>query len=217
MSETKIPDQKAVWNRKHGDGDHESFHARPSTLAEIVEPKLMHYTKILELGCGVGRDAAFFARNGHDVTATDFSDVVIERNKKMLGDLGIRFQVVDMQQPLPYEDESFDMVFANLSLHYYTDEDTRKIISDIARVLRPNGLLAFVCKSVNDFHYGNGEEVEENLFVGKSGHVRHLFSEDYARDLIEGAFDIELLEEVTEVYSDDTSVMIRCLAEKTSE
>lgn len=191
MSEV-IPDQKAVWDKKHGAGEHEDFKARPSTLAELIEPQLGRGSKVLELGCGVGRDAAFFAKNGHDVTATDLSDVVIERNKRMLGDLGIRFQALDMQARLPFEDSGFDLVFANLSLHYYTDEDTRKIIKDITRVLRPDGMLAFVCKSVNDFHYGNGEEVEKNVFVGKSGHVRHLFSVDYARELIQSAFEIEL-------------------------
>jgi len=209
-----IPDQKEVWDRKHLAGEHEHFRESPSSFALVAESIFGPSSKILELGCGVGRDAVYFAEKGHDVVATDLSEVVIIQNRKVFDDSGVRFQVLDMRQPMPFDPESFDVVYANLSLHYYTDQDTRKIVQEVTRVLKPNGVLAFACKSTNDFHYGNGKEIERDVFVGKSGHVRHLFSIEYTQALLQDQFQIELIDEVTEEYSAQKSAMVRCIARK---
>lgn len=212
-----IPDQKAVWEKKHGAGEHESFRGDPSKFAVVVANKLYKNSKILELGCGVGRDAVFFAEQGHEVLATDFSETIIERDSQAFAGSNVTFRVLDMSQPLPFEHGSFDVVYANLSIHYYLDEDTRKIIADVARVLKPGGLLAFACRSVNDFHYGNGEEIEKDVFVSSKGHVRHLFSADYARDLMRHKFRVEFLDEVEEVYVGEKSAMVRCIARRSND
>ncbi|MEK7096202.1 MAG: methyltransferase domain-containing protein [Patescibacteria group bacterium] len=212
-----IPDQKEMWNRKHKEGEHTSFQDDPSSLALLAEPKFSEHSTILELGCGVGRDAAFFAQNGHKVNATDLSEVVIKQNQQRLVNLGIEFSTLDMQKPLPYPDSSFDTVYANLSIHYFEHKTTQEIIDEINRVLKPGGLFVFTCKSINDFHHGNGEEVEESVFVSPKGHVRHLFSISYTEELLANLFKIDLLKEVEEEYSGEKSVMIQCIAKKTGK
>jgi SAM-dependent methyltransferase len=209
-----IPDQKTVWEKKHSMGEHESFRGDPSPFAQIVAGKIAKRSKILELGCGVGRDAIFFASKNHIVIATDFSEVVIKRDAQIFHDSSVNFQVLDMSQTFPFEGGSFDVVYANLAIHYYLDTDTRKIVAEIARVLKSGDLFAFACKSVNDFHYGNGEEVEKDVFVSSKGHVRHLFSEEYARDLVKEKFEVIFLDEVVETYSGEKSAMVRCIARK---
>lgn len=212
-----IPDQKDMWNKKHAAGEHETFRDNPSTLALLTEPKLPSDSKILDLGCGVGRDAVFFAKKGHQVTATDFSDVIIQRNKELFKDSNVTFSILDMQKPLPYENSSFDVVFSSLSLHYYDHKTTQRIVEEAHRILSDGGLFAFACKSTHDFHHGNGKEVEESVFVSDKGHVRHLFSLDYAKELTAGLFLINYLDEVEEEYSGEKSVMIQCIAKKTAK
>ena len=131
----------------------------PSPLSELAEPYFPRQSQILELGCGVGRDAVFLAKNGHKVLATDSSEVVIKQDRQHFPDSGVEFTVLDMQEPFPYMPKSFDVVYTNLSLHYYSHQKTREIVEDIARILKADGILAFACKSVDDFHHGNGEEV----------------------------------------------------------
>jgi len=213
----KIPDQKSIWDTKHQEGEHESFRSDPSTLALLAEPKLSANSEVLDLGCGVGRDASFFARQGHHVTATDFSEVIIRRDKQEFSDSGVQFEVLDLSEPLPFADNKFDAVHANLSIHYFDHATTKKIVHEVARVLKPTGIFSFACKSTRDFHYGNGEEVEKDVFVSQKGHVRHLFSLDYTKQLLEGLFEIEILDEVEEEYSGQKSVMIQCIAHKMSE
>ncbi len=209
-----IPDQTPVWDRKHDLGQHENLRHTPSPLARLAEPSFKRQSAILELGCGVGRDAVFFAKQGHHVVATDSSVVVIQQDKKQFSDSGVGFFIVDMRKDLPYETASFDVAYANLSLHYYSHEMTPKIIKEIWRVLKPGGIIAFACKSVEDVHYGNGEEVEKNVFVSATGHVRHLFSINYAQQLLIKKFKIEHLDEVEEDYNGKHSNIVRCIAIK---
>lgn len=209
-----LPDQKQLWDEKHASGDHDSFQDIKSTLANIVTQEINPNSYILELGCGVGRDAYYFAQNGHKVIATDLSQIVINKNQERLQAHGLSFEVLDILNKFPYKDNLFDVVHANLSLHYYKDKDTKRIIGEIHRVLRKGGKLAFSCKSTNDPHYGKGDEVEDNLFISSKGHVRHLFTLNYVNELLDSKFKTELLEEVKEEYNKVPSSIIRCIATK---
>lgn len=210
---TSIPDQKAVWDAKHGKGDHEKLREIPSPFARVAEPYFSRGSYILEIGCGVGRDAMYFASKGHDIVATDGSEVVTRQNQQQIHNESVAFDVVDMQRPLPYGDASFDAVFANLSLHYYSDAKTREIVAEVARVLKSGGLFAFACKSYDELH-NQGKEVEQNIFVSPKGVVVHLFSKAYAQGLIEKGFKLKYLEEVGEEYNGRFSKIVRCIAEK---
>lgn len=49
--------------------------------------------KLLDLGCGEGKDAVFFARNGYQVTAFDIADAGIEKTKRLADKTGVQVQV----------------------------------------------------------------------------------------------------------------------------
>lgn len=208
-----IPDQTAIWDEKHTHGDHAGLRGTPSPLALLVESKFPRASHILELGCGVGRDAVYFAESGHNVLATDSSEVVIQQNKALLPESNIKFEVLDMQKPLSSKG-GFDVVFANLSLHYYRDSKTKEIVSNIATVLNDGGFFAFACKSWDDIRTKDAKEVEKNVFVAPNGHALHAFSKSYVRELLEGKFEILYLDEVEEEYAGRISGIVRCLAKK---
>ncbi len=107
MSHLNIPDQRLVWNDKHSMGEHEKLRHSPSPLSALVGDYFPESSDILELGCGVGRDAVVFQDAGHNVIATDSSGVAIEQNKKESSGNGVVFNVLDMQEPLPYEDQEY--------------------------------------------------------------------------------------------------------------
>jgi SAM-dependent methyltransferase len=167
----------------------------------------------LELGCGVGRDALFFGSKGHTVLATDSSEVVVNQNKQLYDYHNVRFETLDMRQPLPYESE-FDVVYSNLSLHYYTHENTREIIENIAKVLKEGGILAFSCKSKDEVRTKDAQLVEKDVFVDPKGHALHLFSMQYVRKLLDGLFEITHLDEVEEEYNGRVSSIVRCVVRK---
>ena len=212
-----IPDQTAVWNKKHERGDHEGLRNVPSPLSLLAEPSFPRRSNILELGCGVGRDSTYFVSKGHSVTATDSSPVVIKQDKEHFANSGVEFNVLDMRQNLPYDPGSFDVVYANLALHYYSEHQTRNIIENISRVLRAGGILAFSCKSEDLNRTEGAKELEKNVFVDSKNHALHLFSIPYAQKLLEGIFEITLLDEVEEEYNGQKSKIVRCIGKNWGE
>lgn len=205
-------DQKQLWDKSHQDGGISHYSLDSNDTAQDVIKIIRPNSKVLDLGCGVGNDSLAFAKAGHTVVATDFSDVAISKNSERFKDIpNLNFEVLDISQPFRFETNSFDVVYARLSLHYFIDEITRKIFNEIYRVLMPNGYFCFVCKSIEDPLYGDGELVEENVFQRK-GHMRHFFSEEYAKFLLENKFKIQKIETVAKSYDGKESVFINVIA-----
>jgi ubiquinone/menaquinone biosynthesis C-methylase UbiE len=121
----------------------------------------------------------------------------------------LRFEVQDTSKKFNYSDGQFDAIYARLSLHYFPNETTIAIFDEMRRVLKPSGNLYFMCKSVDDLIYGQGIELEKDMYE-LNGHVRHFFSEDYAKQLLtEASFDITSIIKGEEKIYDRQSAYIQ--------
>ncbi|MES2971614.1 MAG: class I SAM-dependent methyltransferase [Patescibacteria group bacterium] len=209
-----IPDQKTVWNNKHKKGDHEYFRYQTEEFAIHVEKLFPRLAQVLDLGCGVGRDAIYFAKHDHTVLGVDFSEEIIRRNREIFPAPNLQFATLDFSKKLPYSSTSYDVVYAYLSLQYFDDVTTRSIVFEIARVLKSGGLLCFVCKSTKDLHYGDGTEIEPNYFVSTKGRIRRFFTSEYTKDLLDESFEIKSLKETKRIYEHQMSDFIECMARK---
>ena len=205
-------DQRQHWEGIHRREPDHLYGPDPTSFARESAAWFPPASSILELGCGAGRDAAFFASLGHTVCATDFSATAIARNRAQHADVpNLSFLDLDTAEPLPFADGSFDVVYAHLSLHYFGDAVTRRVFGEIHRVLRPAGLLAFVCKSVGDPLYGHGTMIEPDMFEHE-GHVRHFFSEAYARSCLADGFEVVRLECVDGQHHGRPSAFVKVIA-----
>lgn len=204
-----LPDQQSHWSDLYA---HDHRLARSSDFVRTVAPLLPDRSNVLELGCGQGDDARYLAKFGHRVTACDFVEAVIDRNRERFRDsAGLTFRVMRTDMPFPDADDTFDVVYAHLTLHYFRDEVTKAIFGEILRVLGPGGLLAFACKSDQDPLYGQGTMIEPDMYE-LHGHVRHFFTEAYARQCLAGAFDIEHLEIRSAELDRGTSSLVEVIA-----
>jgi ubiquinone/menaquinone biosynthesis C-methylase UbiE len=95
--------------------------------------------EVLDAGCGGGRYSLAWVKLGAKVvTGIDFSESGIENAKARAGNRipNLTYKLADVLR-IPFEDNSFDCVFSNGVLHH--TRDWRKGISELVRVLRPNG------------------------------------------------------------------------------
>jgi len=209
-----MKDQLTHWNNAHAEQWLHKHSTNKTAFAKEVGRKISPDSSVLELGCGEGNDSIYFAELGHAIVATDFSDVAIEQDKKRWNHPNLTFKVHDISEALEFGDASFDTVYARLSLHYFTDETTRDIFHEIVRVLKPGGELYFMCKSTDDHIYGQGDEIEADMYELK-GHVRHFFSKDYVLSLLD---DVDLsaknIETGVEQIYDRQSAFIKVAASK---
>ncbi|WP_455218450.1 class I SAM-dependent methyltransferase [Kaarinaea lacus] len=129
---------KATWE----DGDYAGFSRYMEKGAiEILENwNIAPRQRLLDIGCGSGQTAIPASRLGHSVTGIDIAENLVEHANEVakLEGLDASFDVGDAEN-LPYEDNSFDVVISMIGAMFAPRPD--KVVSEIARVLRPGGKL----------------------------------------------------------------------------
>lgn len=208
-----MQNQKQHWDVIHSKGNADYYLGKPTQFALEVQQYIPQSSKILELGCGAGNDSLFFAQQGHNMLATDFSDVVIDKNNSRHKDNNLKFEVLDMSLPFKFEDNSFNVIYSRLSLHYFIDNITKKIFEELYRVLKPEGYLCFVCKSIKDPLYGKGTVIEKDMF-NNNGHIRHFFSEEYVKECLQDKYTYVVLETGEENFYGSPSAFVKVIAKK---
>lgn len=93
--------------------------------------------RALDLGCGEGHFAALLAREGAQVVAADVAEEPLRRARERHARLDTR--LVQPEAPLPFEDASFDLVWAGETIEHVAD--TQGWLSEVRRVLRSGGAL----------------------------------------------------------------------------
>jgi ubiquinone/menaquinone biosynthesis C-methylase UbiE len=97
--------------------------------------------KVLDLGCGNGRLFSMLKEKKVDYLGVDSSDKILEIAKEKHGQEGAKFLVVEALE-LPFPESYFSKIFSIAVLHHIPSEEFRlKFLSEIKRVLKPNGLL----------------------------------------------------------------------------
>ena len=135
-------------------------------------------TEVLDLWCGVGNDTLYLTERGFKVIACDYSDVALKHLKEQLKSVETKW--LDISNPLPFKNTTFDLVIADLSLHYFDEKTTIEIMKEIKRILKPNGHLLARVNSLQDKNYGvgNGQKIEDNYYFVEGYNKRFFSIED---------------------------------------
>ncbi|MEJ2486645.1 MAG: class I SAM-dependent methyltransferase [Anaerolineales bacterium] len=115
---------------------------QPSSIARIffqMFPPPASQT-LIELGCGEGRDAVFFARSGYQVTAFDYSVEGIHKAKAWAKDLDLNIDFFQADINQFRLERSYDVVFSSGALHYIPQEKRKEIITNYKHFTSPGGI-----------------------------------------------------------------------------
>ncbi|MBR0423580.1 MAG: class I SAM-dependent methyltransferase [Clostridia bacterium] len=134
------------------------------------------WSPIIDLGCGCGNDTLYLIEKGKKVIPCDYSKSAIKNIQKNFKGIETA-KCFDMSKGLPFEDNFTDLIICDLSLHYFTEKTTFKILGEIKRVLKPNGVLVFRVNSIKDVNHGagKGKEIEPHLYETSDGMYKRFF------------------------------------------
>lgn len=113
---------------------------------QILKGRIVPGSRILDAGCGTGRNLVYLAREGFDVAAVDGSADAVEHTRALLSDIAPALpadavRVADLDS-LPFDDASFDVVICSAVLHFSRDEEHfAAMMDELWRVLKPGGLF----------------------------------------------------------------------------
>ena len=149
--------EQALRNREHWDkqsDEYQAVHGPQLNVDELIwgawsipESKLGALDEVvgkdvLELGCGAARWSIELARRGARPVGLDNSARQLEHARGLMANAGVDFPLVHASaEEVPLPDESFDIVFSDHGALSWADPHI--VVPEVARVLRPGGILAF--------------------------------------------------------------------------
>lgn len=145
--------------------------------------------KLLDVGCGEGQNALFFARNGYQVTAFDSSRVGIEKTSQVAANIGVTMTTFLADINSHRLTESFDIIFSSGTLHYATPEKREEIIKNYQDFTVENGLNTISLFVKKPFLYSAPDDRNPGRYLWDSGELM-MYYRNWKIDLIsEGITD----------------------------
>jgi ubiquinone/menaquinone biosynthesis C-methylase UbiE len=140
----KSYDEQWRWHSKKFDG----YDLRPDLLKFLG---LLKGKKVLDFGCGNGRDLDFLSRYSLDLTGIDYSDkmLAISRNRVK----SAKIIKMNFLGKIKFPDSKFDGICASASLLHVPKKSIGKILKELHRILKKDGILYISVKE------GEGQKI----------------------------------------------------------
>jgi tellurite methyltransferase len=146
---------------------------KESSFAKFTLKRIMlNKAKILDIGCGNGRDAFFFNKKGYSVLGIDISKKVIQRNS-LKKNRNIEFKKFDIEKDILQD--NFDVIYCRFFLHAINKVLENKLIDLIKNVKKKKTLVFFEFRNFKDKIFGNFKTKDHNKIIEfEKGHFRRI-------------------------------------------
>ena len=98
--------------------------------------------RLLDIACGEGKNAVFFARNGYNVTAFDAVDLALDKGRRLAEQVGVEVNFFQANLLDFRLDNDFDIIFCSGALHYIPQELRKEIFENYQKHTSDGGLHA---------------------------------------------------------------------------
>ena len=144
--------------------------------------------KVLDIGCGEGKDAVFLARNGYIVTAFDLTDTGIEKGKALAEKCGtyVDFFKANLNDYRLTED--YDIIFSSGVFHFIKPELREEITANLKEHTKPGGLHTLNVFVDKPF-IKEGEGKDKGRYPWKSGEMFTYYTDWLIHEMNEEIFD----------------------------
>jgi cyclopropane fatty-acyl-phospholipid synthase-like methyltransferase len=161
-------------------------------LARLVDAALIT-GRVIDIGCGTGENALYFAKAGLEVVGVDGSPEAIRqaRDKARQRDVSIRFDIADVLDLQAYR-RSFDTATDSGVFHVFDDEDRPRYEHSVREVLRPGGHLFLMC-------FSEGQPGDWGPRRVTQAELRETFSDGWHVDSIEAAHFTTRLDDTPQI------------------
>lgn len=118
------------------------FEAAGKRYAESMLPMLSADSRVLDLGCGIGRIALYVAPHCRELYAVDVSSRMLQHARRRLRDVkNVRTKRINGEDLGGLADNFFDFSYCIQVLHLIEREHTMRYLFELARVMKPGGTI----------------------------------------------------------------------------
>ena len=205
-------DNTDYWNQYY---QNKVCSTQPSPFAQYVSTLVEPGKTLVDLGCGNGRDAIYFAGLGLEVVAIDLSPTAIQ----MLQEQQVpntRFLCGDFIHHPAHTPRCYDYAYSRFTIHAINPKQEALLLQTMYQCLKPGGKFFIEVRSVHDPLYGKGQPVERNAFFYDNHYRRFIVLAELTHALETYGFRVEYAKESTGFapYGNDDPPVIRVVAAK---
>jgi cyclopropane fatty-acyl-phospholipid synthase-like methyltransferase len=168
-STTRPPEggRRGYWEQYYESHTPSGRRQLPSQFATFVAGELGTRHRVVEFGCGSGRDSLFFASYGHDVVGIDASEHAVAACRALAAESSVPAEFVcpdlaDSQlldRLAPTDDPV--VVYARFFIHAITDDEEQRFLDLASQLVPSGGLMAVEYRTVRD---ASGQKVTAEHF-----------------------------------------------------
>ena len=205
-------DNTAYWNQYYKT---QVCSEEPSPFARYVATLVEPRRRMLELGCGNGRDAIFFASQGLYISALDTSQEAISQLQSR-NIANAKFLCGDFVNSDIHRSGNYDYAYSRFTIHAINQSQEQVLLNNLFHGLCPGGKLFIEVRGVNDPLFGKGKQVERNAFFYDNHYRRFIVMDELVHSLEQRGFLVEYAQERTGFapYGNDDPPTIRLVAVK---
>lgn len=166
-------------------------------LDQVLKGRFPKNFKILDAGCGEGRNLVYFIRSGYKVYGLDKNEDAIKMLRYLAKSINpdypvSRFVSGDVAK-MPYNDQQFDAIVSSAVLHFAENEmHFLEMIAELHRMLKPSGVLFARMATIVGMEH-SVEPLGEGKYLLPDGSVRFLLTRELL-EKITNEFGFELIE-----------------------
>lgn len=113
---------------------------------QLLKGRLTPEMRLLDAGCGGGRNLIYFLRSGYDVCAIDESSRAVAQVRELAAQIAPHLPPdnfrVEAVEKMTFDDGSFEVVVSSAVLHFARDEEHwQRMVDEMWRVLKPGGIF----------------------------------------------------------------------------
>lgn len=148
---------------------------KESSFARFIFNKIKNRKKlkIIDIGCGNGRDAVFFAKKKHDVIGVDISTKAIKTNKTVKINK-LKFLKFDIEKNKMKS--QFDVVYCRFFLHTISSRGEGKLLKLIKSITKKNSLVCLEFRNWQDKIFYIKKRIHNVIVEYEKGHYRRIIN-----------------------------------------
>lgn len=165
-------------------GENDVWAEFPSQFGAFCASEIEATSRILDFGCGNGRDSTFFSQIGHDVLACDYSKAAIDlvNAKAKTESLTMEAEILNVYETSSVEKMTmkhsceFDVIYSRFAMHAITADGQDRFLRMAKELIKEGGQILLEFRNSNDVRMNEGTILSQN--ERSDGHYRRFINKD---------------------------------------